>query len=61
VKNKKVLLLGCGIQGKGALYDLLRHDAFDEITVADSRIDLRLPFPSPSTRARVLLLGNRCR
>lgn len=53
MKNKKVLLLGCGIQGKGALYDLLRHDAFDEITVADSRIDPgSIPFAFDPARVR---------
>jgi len=34
--RKRVLQLGLGMQGKACLYDLVRSDVFDEITVLDS-------------------------
>jgi len=36
----KALLMGFGIQGHGALYDLLKFGNFEEIRVLDSRLDL---------------------
>lgn len=55
--KKKVLLLGFGMQGKGALYDLQKFGAFDEITVADSRIDRSaIPFPVDERRVRFVEL-----
>lgn len=51
--KKKALLLGLGMQGRGALYDLQKFGAFDEITVADSRIDpSAIPFPVDERRVR---------
>ena len=32
---KKLLILGMGLQGKGALHDVLEHKTFTTITVAD--------------------------
>lgn len=33
--EKRLLILGMGLQGKGALYDVLKYDAFARVTVAD--------------------------
>ena len=38
--ERKALLMGFGLQGQGALYDLLKFGAFEEIRVFDSRPDL---------------------
>ena len=38
--TNKALLMGFGIQGHGALYDLLKFGNFEEIRVLDSRSDL---------------------
>ncbi len=35
MSDKKLLILGMGLQGKGALYDVLAHNTFAQITVAD--------------------------
>ena len=35
----KILLLGVGMQGKAALYDLLRNDEVMEVTAADGQLD----------------------
>lgn len=40
VKMKKALLMGFGLQGRGALYDLLKYGNFNEIRVFDNRSDL---------------------
>ena len=40
MSQKNVLLLGLGMQGKAALYDLVNHSAASHITVADNRRDL---------------------
>lgn len=54
-RKKKVLLLGCGIQGKGALYDLQKFGVFDEIVVADRKIDpSSIAFPLDRSRIRFL-------
>jgi lysine 6-dehydrogenase len=39
--GKKILLVGLGMQGTSALYDLLKCDAVSSIVVADSRPDLQ--------------------
>ena len=40
VAARKALLMGFGIQGQGALYDLIKFGRLDEIRVFDSRPDL---------------------
>lgn len=40
IAQRKALLMGFGIQGKGALYDLLKYGEFDEIRILDNRVDL---------------------
>jgi saccharopine dehydrogenase-like NADP-dependent oxidoreductase len=48
VAGKNVLLLGLGMQGTAALYDLVQFDEIDRIQVVDQRQDLRevlAPYP----------------
>ena len=40
MKGKKVLQLGLGMQGKAALYDIVKSDSVSEVIVADSSPDL---------------------
>ena len=40
MKGKKVLQLGLGMQGKAALYDVIKSDSVSEVIVADSSPDL---------------------
>ncbi len=35
MSDKRLLILGMGLQGKGALHDVLTHNTFTQITVAD--------------------------
>lgn len=35
MSDKKLLILGMGLQGKGALHDVLAHNTFAQVTVAD--------------------------
>ncbi|MDD4160733.1 MAG: saccharopine dehydrogenase C-terminal domain-containing protein, partial [Synergistaceae bacterium] len=40
MKKRKALLMGFGLQGHGALYDLLKFGNFEEVRVFDNRPDL---------------------
>lgn len=44
--HRKALLLGLGLQGHGALYDMLKFGHFEEIRVYDNRPDLESILPS---------------
>ena len=35
MSSKNLLILGMGLQGKGALHDVLAHNTFAHVTVAD--------------------------
>ncbi len=43
--HRKALLIGFGIQGQGALYDMLKFGQFEEIRIFDSRPDLESVVP----------------
>ena len=55
---KKVLLLGLGMQGKAALYDLVHHSDVSHITVVDNRPDLDASLTRyPSARVKGLRIN----
>ena len=55
---KKVLLLGLGMQGKAALYDLVHHSDVSHITVVDNRPDLEACLTRyPSARVKGLTIN----
>lgn len=51
----RFLVLGGGIQGSAAAYDLLQHDAVEQVTIADLQIDAVPSFLTPWLGERLAL------